>query len=49
MPIMTDLKTGEQKEVSMKEFLESIQGDDICIKQVLRNADRRVLGGIYYG
>lgn len=49
MPIMTDLTTGEQKEVSMEEFLESIDEEELCIKQVVRNADGTETSSVIYG
>ena len=46
---MKDLKTGEEKEISLEEFLELTRGEDLCIKQVMRNADGSEVSSVLYG
>jgi len=49
MPMMTNPKTGETKEISMEEFMGAIQGRKISVCQEVRHDDGTVTSSLIYG
>ena len=49
MPKMINQETGEEKEISMEEFLRAMQNGSVSIRQEVHHADGTVTGSMIYG
>lgn len=49
MPIMTNPKTGEKKEISMEEFMKMMQDGEFSVRQEVHHADGSVTSSMIYG